>query len=51
MAGEMYSYQPGSHDIYEVMEKVGVGDTIDSGVDGEREEDDIGDVAEATNIC
>lgn len=51
LAGEMYSYQPGSNDVNEVMEKVGVRDTIDGGIDSKEEEDDISNEAEATSTC
>ena len=45
----MDSYQPGSYHVDEVMKEVGVGDAVESGVDGKDEEHDVGDVAEATS--
>lgn len=43
----MYGDQPGSYNVNEVMEEVCVGDAIHGGVDGEEEEEDIGNVPEA----
>lgn len=39
--------EPGGDDIDELVQKVGVGDAVDSGVDGEDDEENAGDVAEA----
>jgi hypothetical protein len=39
--------QPGGDDIHEVVEEVSVGDAVDGGVDGEKEEEEVGDVADA----
>jgi hypothetical protein len=33
-----------------VVEEVGVGDPVDGGVDGEEEEEEVGDVADAVGI-
>jgi hypothetical protein len=46
-AGEMNRDQPGGDDVHEVVEEVSVGDAVDGGVDGEKEEEEVGDVADA----
>ena len=39
--------KPGADGVDEMMEQVGVGDAVDSRVEGEREEEHVGYVAEA----
>ena len=46
-AGEVDGDQPGADAVDEMMEQVGVGDAVDSRVDGEQEEEHVGYVAEA----
>ncbi len=43
----MNSHQPSGDDIHEVVEEVSVGDAVDGSVDGEKEEEEAGDVADA----
>lgn len=36
--GEMHGHQPGTHEVDEVMQHVGVGDAVDCRTDSEEEE-------------
>lgn len=39
--------EPGAEDVGQVVQQVGVGDAVDGGVGGEREEERVGEVADA----
>ena len=39
--------EPGGDEVADVVQEVGVGDAVDGGVEGEEEEERVGDEAEA----
>lgn len=39
--------EPGRDQIHKVMEEIGVGDAVDGSIAGEKEEEKVGDVADA----
>ena len=43
----MNGHEPGGDKVDEVVQEVGVGDAVDGGVEGEEEEEGVGDEAEA----
>ena len=50
MAREVYGDQPGSDHVDKVMQEVRIGDTVNSGVGCEEEEENVRDVAEAVGL-
>lgn len=43
--------EPRAEDVGDVVEEVGVGNTIESGVARKAEEEDVGEVAESVTMC
>ena len=44
--GEVYCDQPGTDEVRDVVELIGVGDAVHGRIDGKEEEEEVGDVAE-----
>lgn len=44
-AGEVDGDEPGGDEINEMVEEIGVRDAVSSGIEGEEEEEEVGDVA------
>ena len=44
--GEVYCDQPGTNEVRDVVELIGVGDAIYGRIDSKEEEEEVGDVAE-----
>ena len=49
--GEVDCDQPGTDEVCDVVELIGIGDTVHGRIDGKEEEEEVGDVAESVGQC